>query len=97
MKKAPSQILSMFQKACNALSVLAFLLSASLAGGSLYGYLWITNEKNQEEIKQKVMEQVKGAIPIPSLSGPALPTGALSPKQQQAEKGKASGVPFNPF
>ena len=51
----------------------------------------------QEEIKQKVMEQVKGAIPIPSLSGPALPTGPLTPQQDKAEKGKALGVPFNPF
>lgn len=87
----------MLQKLCNALSVTAFLLSAALAGGSLYGYLWITNEKNQEEIKEKIMQQVKGAIPIPSLSGPALPTGALSPKQQKAEEKKGLGVPNFPF
>jgi hypothetical protein len=48
-------------------------------------------------LQDKAMEKVMGAIKLPSLSGPALPTGALSPAQQKNEEKKAVGVPFNPF
>ena len=34
-----------------------------------------------------------GAIKLPGLSGPALPTGALSPAQQKHENKKAIGLP----
>jgi len=60
------------------LSVVSFLLSVGLAGGGLFGYLWISNEENQEKIKKQVVDQVTKSLPIPSLSGPALPTAAPS-------------------
>ena len=34
-----------------------------------------------------------GAMKMPGLSGPALPTGALSPAQQKNEEKKAIGLP----
>ena len=83
----------MVQKVINALSVLAFLISASLAGGSFLLYRHITSPNFQKEIKEKLMKEVTSAIPLPSLSGPALPTGALSPKQQKNEQKKAFGLP----
>ena len=85
------------QRIFNIISVLAFLLVAGITGGGVFGYLWITNEDNQKMIQDKAMEKVMGAIKVPSLSGPALPTGALSPAQQKNEEKKAVGVPFNPF
>ena len=85
------------QRIFNIISVLAFLLVAGITGGGVFGYLWITNEDNQKMLQDKAMEKVMGAIKLPSLSGPALPTGALSPDEQKNEEKKAVGVPFNPF
>ena len=85
------------QKIINIISVVSFLLVAGLTGGTFFGVLWITNEDNQKMLQDKAMEKVMGAIKLPSLSGPALPTGALSPDQQKNEEKKAIGVPFRDF
>ena len=47
-------------------------------------------------LQDKAMEKVMGAIKIPGLSGPALPTGALTPGQQKQENKKAMKF-SNPF
>ena len=85
------------QKIINIISVVSFLLVAGLTGGTVFGVLWITNEDNQKMLQDKAMEKVMGAIKLPGLSGPALPTGALSPAQQKNEEKKAIGVPFGKF
>ena len=85
------------QRIFNIISVLAFLLVAAITGGGVLGYLWITNEDNQKMLQDKAMEKVMGAIKIPGLSGPALPTGPLTPEQQKNEEKKAIGVPFMPI
>ena len=81
------------QKILNIISVLSFLLAAGLTGSGVVGYLWITNEDNQKMLQDKAMEKVMGAMKMPGLSGPALPTGALSPAQQKNEEKKAFGLP----
>ena len=85
------------QKIINIISVISYLLVAAITGGGVFGYLWITNEDNQKMLQDKAMEKVMGAIKLPGLSGPALPTGALSPAQQKNEEKKAIGVPFRAF
>jgi len=84
------------QKILNIISVISFLLVAAITGGGVFGYLWITNEDNQKMLQDKAMEKVMGAIKIPGLSGPALPTGALTPGQQKQENKKAMKF-SNPF
>ena len=64
----------MAQKILNIISVISFVLVAAITGGGVFGYLWITNEKNQENLKQQLMEQVTGSLKMPGLSGPVLPT-----------------------
>ena len=81
------------QKVLNIISGLSFLLVLSITGGGVFGYLWITNEDNQKMLQDKAMEKVMSAIKLPGLSGPALPTGALSPAQQKNEEKKAFGLP----
>jgi hypothetical protein len=81
------------QKILNIISVISFVLVTAITGGGVFGYLWITNEDNQKMIQDKAMEKVMSTIKIPSLSGPALPTGALSPAQQKNEEKKAFGLP----
>ena len=87
----------MVRKILDGLAVLTFLLTAAIIGGGTFGYLWITNEDNQKMLQDKAMEKVMGAVKLPGLSGPALPTGALSPAQQENEEKKAIGVPFGKF
>ena len=62
------------QKILNIISVLSFLLVLSITGGGIFGYLYITNEENQEKLKQQLMDQVTGSLKMPDLSGPVLPT-----------------------
>jgi len=69
----------MAQKILNIISLISFVLVAAITGGGIFGYLWITNENNQEKLKQQLVEQVTGSIKLPSLSSPALPT-AQPPK-----------------
>ena len=84
------------QKVLNIISVVSFVLVAAITGGGVFGYLWITNEDNQKMLQDKAMEKVMGAIKLPGLSGPALPTGALTPGQQKQENKKAMKF-SNPF
>ena len=78
------------QKIINALSVVAFVLVLSITGGGIFGYLWITNEENQQKIKQQLIDSVMQNVPIPGgLTGPALPT-----KSPGSTK---SGTPKLPF
>ena len=73
------------QKVFNIISALSFLLVLGITGGGVFGYLWITNEDNQKMLQDIAMEKVLGAMKLPGLSGPALPTGALSPAEQKNE------------
>ena len=62
------------QKVLNIISVISFVLVAAITGGGVFGYLYITNEENQEKLKQQLIEQVTGSLKMPGLSGPVLPT-----------------------
>ena len=62
------------QKVLNIISVISFVLVAAITGGGVFGYLWITNEENQEKLKKQMIEQVTGSLKLPGLSGPVLPT-----------------------
>tara|TARA_R100001594_G_scaffold135652_1_gene177480 strand:+ start:768 stop:1025 length:258 start_codon:yes stop_codon:yes gene_type:complete len=83
----------MIRKILDACALLGLLVSASLAGGSFYLYKYVTSPSFEKEVKDKIMKEVTSGIPLPSISGPALPTGALSPKQQKNEEKKAFGLP----
>jgi len=78
------------QKILNIISVISFVLVAAITGGGVFGYLYITNEENQEKLKQQLIEQVTGSLKMPGLSGPVLPTAA--PKA-----GKAGGFSIPKF
>jgi len=66
------------QKIINALSVISFLLVVAISGGGIYGYLFITNEENQEKLKKELIGNLTGSLPIPkNLTGPAIPTAPM--------------------
>ena len=63
------------QKIINALSVISFLLVIAISGGGVFGYIWITNEENQEKLKKELVGNLTGSLPIPKgLTGPSIPT-----------------------
>ena len=62
------------QKVLNIISVISFVLVAAITGGGVFGYLYLTNEDNQEKLKKQMIEQVTGSLKMPGLSGPVLPT-----------------------
>jgi hypothetical protein len=63
------------QKIVNIASLVGCSLSVLLFGGAIGGYFYLTNEDNQEKIKQQIIESVMQNVPIPGgLTGPALPT-----------------------
>ena len=62
------------QKVFNIISAISFLLVLGITGGGVFGYLWVTNPANQKMLQDKAMEKVMGAIKLPGLSGPVLPT-----------------------
>ena len=77
LKKASLQIPSM-QQIINALSVISFLLVVAISGGGIYGYLFITNEENQEKLKKELIGNLTGSLPVPkSLTGPAIATAPV--------------------
>ena len=73
------------QKVLNIISVLSFLLVLSISGIGIFGYLYLTNEENQEKLKQQLIEQVTGSLNMPDLSGPVLPTA--QPKAAESAGG----------
>ena len=77
------------RKIIDIISVVSFLLVAALTGGTIFGYLWVTNEENQQKMKQQVIDSVMQNIPIPGgLTGPALPT------KDPAKRGATPGLRF---
>ncbi len=70
--------ISAMQKILNIISLISFVLVTILTAGTTFGYFWVTNEKNQEKLKQQLVEQVTKSIKLPNLSSPALPTAAPS-------------------
>ena len=83
----------MVRKILDVVACVALLLSASLAGGSFVVYKYVSSPQFEEQVRKKIMKEIK----LPGLSGPALPTGPLTPSQQRNEKKKAVGVPFMPI
>ena len=49
----------MFQKIANILSIVSFVMVASMSGGAYFGYKYVTSE----QFKTKMMNEVLGKVP----------------------------------
>ena len=76
------------RKLIDGLAIASFVLSLTTVGVIGFGYLAVTNEKNQEKIKnyaigevQKLLaDQLTKSIPsLPDVTGDVLPTGPSGP------------------
>ena len=69
----------MFQKIANVLSIISFLMVASMSGGAYFGYKYVTSEQFQAKMMNKILGNVQGMMPkvlekgLPDLTGPSLP------------------------
>ena len=69
----------MFQKIANVLSIISFVMVASMSGGAYFGYKYVTSEQFQTKMMNKVLGNVQGMMPklldkgLPDTTGEALP------------------------
>ena len=78
--------LIMFQKIANVLSIISFIMVASMSGGAYVGYRYVTSENFKAKIMKEIMGNVSGLMPkvldkgLPNLTGPSLPIPKTLPK-----------------
>ena len=71
--------LIMFQKIANVLSIISFLMVASMSGGAYFGYKYVTSEQFQSKMMNKILGNVQSAMPkvldnaMPQSTGPSIP------------------------
>jgi len=69
----------MLNRVCQILSILSFIMVASVIGGGYFGYKYVTSEQFQTKMMNKVLGGVQGMMPkvlekgLPDLTGPSLP------------------------
>ena len=69
----------MFQKIANILSIVSFLMVASMSGGAYLGYKYVTSENFKSQVMYEILGNVQGLLPImldqglPKVTGPSMP------------------------
>ena len=75
----------MFQKIANILSIVSFLMVASMSGGAYFGYKYVTSEQFQTKMMNKVLGNVQGMMPkvldnaLPKMTGESILTKPTIP------------------
>ena len=69
----------MFQKIANALSIVSFIMVASMSGGAYLGYRYVTSENFKAQVMNEILKNVQGSMPkvlnnvLPKATGPSIP------------------------
>ena len=69
----------MFQKIANILSIVSFVMVASMSGGAYLGYKYVTSEQFKSRVMNEILGNVQGMMPkvldktMPDMSGPSIP------------------------
>ena len=69
----------MFQKIANILSIVSFVMVASMSGGTYFAYKYFTSEQFKTKMMNEIIGNVQGIMPkvlekgLPDLTGPSLP------------------------
>ena len=69
----------MFQKIANVLSIISFVMVASMSGGAYFGYKYLTSENFKSQVMNEILGNVQGMMPkvldnsLPDLIGPSMP------------------------
>ena len=71
--------LIMFQKIANVLSIISFIMVASMSGGAYFGYKYVTSEQFKSRVMNEILGNVQGMMPkvlekgLPKVTGPSMP------------------------
>ena len=69
----------MFQKIANVLSIVSFVMVASMSGGTYFAYKYVTSDQFKTRIMNEIMGNVQTLMPkvldnaMPDISGPSIP------------------------
>ena len=70
--------LIMFNKIANVLSIISFVMVASMSGGAYFGYKYVTSEQFKARVMNEILGNVKGMMPnvldnaLPNTTGPSM-------------------------
>ena len=71
--------LIMFQKIANVLSIISFIMVASMSGGTYFAYRYVTSENFKAKVMNEILGNVQGMMPkmldqgLPKITGPSMP------------------------
>ena len=69
----------MFQKIANILSIVSFVMVASMSGGAYLGYKYVTSENFKSQVMNEILGNIQGSMPkvldnvMPDATGPSIP------------------------
>ena len=69
----------MFQKIANILSIVSFVMVASMSGGAYLGYKYVTSENFKSQVMNEILGNVQGMMPkvlekgLPDMTGDSMP------------------------
>ena len=69
----------MFQKIANALSIISFLMVASMTATGIIGCKYVTSENFKSQVMNEILGNVQGMMPklldqgLPKMTGPSMP------------------------
>ena len=69
----------MFNKVANVLSIVSFVMVASMSGGAYFSYKYVTSEQFKSRVMSQIMKEVQTILPgqinkkLPSVTGKSLP------------------------
>ena len=70
----------MLNRICQILSIVSFVMVASMSGGAYFGYKYVTSENFKSQVMKEIMGNVSGLMPkvldqgLPDMTGPSVPT-----------------------
>ena len=69
----------MLNRVCQILSIISFIMVASMSGGAYFGYKYVTSEQFKSRIMNEILGNVQGMMPklldkgLPKATGPSMP------------------------
>ena len=69
----------MFQKIANVLSIVSFVMVASMSATGYIGYKYVTSEQFKAKVMNEILGNVQGMMPkvldqgLPKITGPSMP------------------------
>ena len=69
----------MLNRICQILSIISFVMVASMSGGAYFGYEYVTSEQFKAKVMNEILGNVQGMMPkmldqgLPKVTGPSMP------------------------